>query len=665
MRNGIAQKLIRTYAVIIATTVISGAFCLYVLGVNLRTNSEMRYVTLPSLEYLKEMRAMLQEVKKLADTRVYIANNKDKERLDRILNVEYPGLDSALQASTSAWKDKNELDLYKQIRPGDKAIIESVRGITQLLSSPESYADDAKTDSASELDNFAGKQVKTQTKLYTDLISVKENNFSVQQSRVSNLLDSLYIIVLLTIITVLIVSYVSSRYSQKHVVGPLLRLNDTILKLAVGEIAPVDSEKRSDEIGQMYSAVSAMVKGVIDKINFAEQIGKERYDAEFTLLSEKDKLGLALLTMRNDLKRSNATLLEHEKRLVDAQKLARIGNYFYDIEQGTLQSSATLDDILGLEKTAIKKIDWKDHVQADFHDMIAEKIVEAIKARTKFEASYKIRRSIDNEEVWVNTIGEYNYNGEGKAVSIFGTIQDVTQQKRLEIDLNTAYKVATAQNNKLLNFSYIVSHNLRMHAVNIHSLLDLIKDASSEEERRELMGYLKTSSDQLNETLHHLNNVVAIRSAVNVEIKPLVLKEYADRAIDLLKTKIDNKDGCVINNITEDVVVNYYPVYLDSILLNFISNSIKYSHPDRAPHVILNCQKESNGWILEITDNGLGIDLAKNKDKLFGMYKTFHGNADAQGIGLFMSRYQIEAMGGDVSVESTVNTGTTFRIYIK
>lgn len=665
MKSGIAQKLIRTYVVIIAATIISGTFCLYVLAVNLRTNSEMRYVALPSLEHLKEMRSLMQEIKKLSNTWVYIASNRNNERLTKILNVEYPALDSSLHANISKWDNKEELMLFDKIHVNEQQIIDSIKEITQLLNTPASYADDSIADRASSLNTRTGKQITYLSKLYTELIKTKESNLVKQQNLVGSLLDSLYIIVLLTIVIVIVVSYISAQYSKKNVVKPLLRLNRTILDMAIGEVNPISVEGRDDEIGQMHVAVDKMIDGIVQKINFAEQIGKENYEAEFTLLSEKDKLGLALLTMRNNLKESKAQLLEQDKRLINAQELARIGNYFYDIEAGTLQTSRTLDDVLGIDKHSKQKIDWKRHVLPEFHAEVSQKAIRAIKERTKLELSYIIKRQTTGEECWVNAIGEYNYNADGRAVSVFGTIQDISAQKKLETELNTSYKLAQAQNNKLLNFSYIVSHNLRMHAVNIQSLLELIQDAKSEEEEDELMGYLRTASGQLNETMFHLNSVVAIQSAVNIERQSLVLHEYINRTIDLLKTKTDCKNGQIINNVRPDIVVRYNSIYLDSILLNFLSNAIKYSHPERTPMVIVNFHEENNAGILEIADNGLGIDLEKNREKLFGMYKTFHGNEDAQGIGLFMSKYQIEAMGGSVTVESKVNAGTTFRIYMR
>jgi sensor histidine kinase regulating citrate/malate metabolism len=69
--------------------------------------------------------------------------------------------------------------------------------------------------------------------------------------------------------------------------------------------------------------------------------------------------------------------------------------------------------------------------------------------------------------------------------------------------------------------------------------------------------------------------------------------------------------------------------------------------------------------VIEISDNGMGIDLKRNADKIFGMYKTFSNNPDAKGIGLFITKNQIDAMGGTIKVKSTLDIGTSFKIYTK
>jgi hypothetical protein len=112
-------------------------------------------------------------------------------------------------------------------------------------------------------------------------------------------------------------------------------------------------------------------------------------------------------------------------------------------------------------------------------------------------------------------------------------------------------------------------------------------------------------------------------------------------------------------------VVNYNPAYLESILLNFLSNAIKYASPDRRPQISLSIFNENGELGLLISDNGIGIDMKKNADKLFGMYKTFNNNADARGIGLFITKNQIDAMGGRVEVESVLGVGSIFKIFFK
>ena len=102
---------------------------------------------------------------------------------------------------------------------------------------------------------------------------------------------------------------------------------------------------------------------------------------------------------------------------------------------------------------------------------------------------------------------------------------------------------------------------------------------------------------------------------------------------------------------------------MDSIIHNLLTNAVKYKHPDRNPIISVNTKKEGNKIVLSVKDNGIGIDLRKNGDKLFGMYKTFHANDDARGIGLYITKNQIEAMGGNILVYSEVDKGTTFKVY--
>lgn len=248
-------------------------------------------------------------------------------------------------------------------------------------------------------------------------------------------------------------------------------------------------------------------------------------------------------------------------------------------------------------------------------------------------------------------------------VGIIGMSIDITEIKQKEEELRDLINVTSLQNKKLIDFAHIVSHNLRSHTANFSMLLDFLMHEKNEDEKSKIMKMLADSSDSLLETLDNLNEVVAINTNVNQEKKKVVLKEKVELIESDLQAFLVNNNALIINQIPQKLTINVVADYLDSILMNFITNAVKYSQPERRPVIVLTCESKNGYTILNIADNGSGIDLKKYGDKLFGMYKTFHDHKDSRGIGLYISKNQIEAMNGKVEVESAVGKGTTFKIH--
>lgn len=240
---------------------------------------------------------------------------------------------------------------------------------------------------------------------------------------------------------------------------------------------------------------------------------------------------------------------------------------------------------------------------------------------------------------------------------------DISDRKQKEEELRGLINVTAQQNKKLINFAHIVSHNLRSHTANFSMLLELLINEKDDAERNKIIMMLTESSDNLLETLDNLNEVVAINTNTNLDKKPICLAAAVNKVMENLTGFLKNNNARITNEIPAETNVNAVPTYLDSILMNFITNGIQYKDPNRAPVVKLSIEKKSGYTILLIEDNGLGIDLDKYGNKLFGMYKTFHDNKDARGIGLYIAKNQIEAMKGKVSVQSVVGKGTIFKIY--
>ncbi|MGV8880439.1 MAG: PAS domain S-box protein [Sphingobacteriaceae bacterium] len=306
---------------------------------------------------------------------------------------------------------------------------------------------------------------------------------------------------------------------------------------------------------------------------------------------------------------------------------------------------------------------WVDHIHPEDRDWVISYCHQSAQEGVEYDFEYRMI-STDGSVVWLRDIVNV-ITQDSKPIALRGIMIDITRHKQAEIDLNNSFQLITEQNKRLLNFSYIISHNLRSHSSNIQSITALIAIAESDKERDKLIRYLKILSENLNDTLYNLNEVVNIQTNMHLVVEPLNLKIYVDNTIQVMKGQILLKQAEIKNDVAETVVINYNPSYLESVLLNFISNAIKHSHPHRLPMVVLDCIIENEQTVLRISDNGVGIDLEKNGDKLYGMYKTFSDHPDSRGIGLFITKNQIEAMGGSVKVESVLGAGTTFKIYFK
>ncbi|PKP24375.1 MAG: hypothetical protein CVU03_12720 [Bacteroidetes bacterium HGW-Bacteroidetes-2] len=242
---------------------------------------------------------------------------------------------------------------------------------------------------------------------------------------------------------------------------------------------------------------------------------------------------------------------------------------------------------------------------------------------------------------------------------------DISDRKIKTEALKSSFELVKEQNKRMLNFSYIVSHNLRSHSSNMESIIGFLETATDENEKREMLLHLKNVSKSLNETLYNLNEVVSIQSNTTLKVEKIYLLPFINKILLGLSNPVYLSKTKIEINVPENVAILYNKEYLESVLHNIILNSIKYKHPNRNPVITISSIFIDAFLVVSITDNGVGIDLKKNKNKLFGMYKTFHGNKDALGIDLFMSKNQVEAMGGKIEVESKIGESTTFKIYIK
>jgi chemotaxis family two-component system sensor kinase Cph1 len=216
------------------------------------------------------------------------------------------------------------------------------------------------------------------------------------------------------------------------------------------------------------------------------------------------------------------------------------------------------------------------------------------------------------------------------------------------------------QNVKLQNFADITTHNLRSPASNLVGLIHLYKKESNEEKKALYIQKFEEASIHLMDTLNDLYEVVKINKQNNIKKERLDFETVLKSVVNEISTKIENKKGKVTWDFSACKEIEYSKIYLDSIFLNFLTNALQYSSPERPPVIHFTSIVKEGRAVLTCEDNGLGIDMKKYSDKIFRLHKTFHKNPDARGVGLFITKTQIENMGGSISVESEVNVGSKF-----
>jgi len=355
-----------------------------------------------------------------------------------------------------------------------------------------------------------------------------------------------------------------------------------------------------------------------------------------------------------------------EERFLFALQASSEGIWDLDVKtKKVFYSSQSMKMLEFEEEDTIDSIDkWDDRV----HPQDKEKYLTDIQLHSDSVTPY-----YENAQRVLTKSGEYKWilsrgkiierDSKNNPLRIIGTHTDISMQKEREQELLKTLEIVSAQNSRLLNFAHIVSHNLRSHSGNIEMLLDIIDEEKESNFLDESFTHLRSSSNALTQTIDHLKELVEIQTELIHKRENLNLNKYLGKTLGILGEEISKNKVIIKNKISNEETITFNPAYLESVLLNFTSNAIRYSHPDRTPVISYSIKSNESQKILQIQDNGIGINLEKHGKKLFGMYKTFHKHQDSRGIGLFITKNQIEAMGGSVHVKSQVGVGTTFKIY--
>lgn len=257
-------------------------------------------------------------------------------------------------------------------------------------------------------------------------------------------------------------------------------------------------------------------------------------------------------------------------------------------------------------------------------------------------------------------------NAEGRITRIVGITVDMDKLKNKEKELYAITRELTHTNKELQQFAYITSHNLRAPVANIISLLRLMPEENLSAETRDLLSKISICTFGLHDTLDELNMILTnVFSSAHEEDSEIDFKTRLAILNNSISEFIRSRDAEIISDFSRVPSMQYPLRVFDSILLNLVTNAIKYRHPKRKPIIHISSREEAGYYVLEISDNGLGIDIEKYQHKLFRLYQRFHEGAEGKGIGLYLVRNQVEAHEGKITVSSEPGTGSTFTVYFR
>ena len=343
-------------------------------------------------------------------------------------------------------------------------------------------------------------------------------------------------------------------------------------------------------------------------------------------------------------------------------RIGRLGGWEVDVRTMTMQMSREIYDIYELYGSVKLTLDEAiSFFEPQHRTVLAKAIEDAIRYSRPYDTEL-LFKTAKNNIIWVRAKVIPVIDDYGKCITLRGIFQDIDIIKRNGVNMQSSITLLDDQNKRLQNFAYIVSHNLRSHAGNLKFMVNLFEETKVDNDKEEIFSHIKTISDSLSATMTHLDEIVKIQSEITKERKAVNFQTIFDNVIATLGANIKASDAQITADFGEVSEISYIPAYLESIFQNLLTNAIKYQHPDRKPVINCHTKKDGDHIYLVCEDNGLGIDLKRFGDQLFGMYRTFHQNKDAKGIGLFITRNQVEALGGSINVESTVNAGTKFTI---
>jgi len=449
--------------------------------------------------------------------------------------------------------------------------------------------------------------------------------------------------------TGLLTSYVTGRYADDIIPEPALSLVLGHYRQAVASGQRVMWQETSDyPNGRVTGEVS--ITPVCNEQGQCYQLVGVVHD----LTKEKQ--------VEEALRRSN-------ERFRYALKATRDAIYDWSVANDTLHWGEGWAELFGypLAPQPAPLTQWADAVHPADQARVVQGRRQAVADATAplWEAEYRLRRA---DGGWASVLdrGYLLRTAEGRVVRMLGAIQDVTAREQAAARQRQLTQRLSQQNADLQQFAYLVSHNLRAPLANALGLADLLpRLPAGTAVFAEALHHLATALRQFDGVVTDVNGILVLRDEQAGYQPELVdVAAACQQALRDLHAPLQACGGQVVGGPAPGLRLPGRRAYFYSIFHNLFSNAITYRSAARVLRLEIASHVDPPGDVtLTVRDNGRGFDQQRAGADIFQLYRRFHHGPAGRGVGLFLVKTHVEALGGRIAVRSQVEVGTEFTLF--
>jgi PAS domain S-box-containing protein len=376
----------------------------------------------------------------------------------------------------------------------------------------------------------------------------------------------------------------------------------------------------------------------------------------------------------SDRKIAEEALLKSETRLKEAQNVASIGSWEFNVKAEALEWSDELFKIYGLSTDRELRLeDAIDNIHPDDLKMAVETFGKAINERLPYEMDYRIIRK-DGEERYIHSIGKIKTSDNNDLLSVYGTEQDITERKRdekekekLKAQLHQAQKMES-----IGNLAGGIAHDFNNILSSIIGFTELALDETEkgttiEDSLQEVYTAGKRAKDLVRQ-------ILAFARQSDEQRAPIRPSKIALEVLSFIRSTIPATIE-IRQNIESESLINGNATQVHQVLMNLCTNAAHAMEDSGGilettiRDIFVDNEKTAIGMRqgdyaeIKVSDTGVGIpsDII---DSIFEPYFTTKDPGEGTGMGLAMVQGVIESYGGKITVDSQIGKGTTFTIYL-